>query len=67
MKFKPLIQHCRPYVFMLFLYALSIVLRSQSTADGSMTQFYVVIIVFAVIVLAALLSFFVSQKKKRKD
>ncbi len=48
------------------IYLFSLTLKSQSSGDGTMTQFYIVIIVFAIIVLGAVISFFVSSKK-RKD
>jgi multisubunit Na+/H+ antiporter MnhB subunit len=67
MKLKATQQHFKPYIGMVLLYALSLVLKGQSSGEGSMTQFYIVAIVFAVIILAAILSFFISQKKKRND
>lgn len=67
MNLKATQKHFKPYAGMLLFYALSFVLKGQSSSDGSMTQFYIVAIVFAIIILAAILSFFISQKKKRND
>jgi len=66
MLLKPAFRPLKSMLTVCLIYFFSLSLKSQSSGEGTMTQFYIVIIVFAVIVLGAVISFFVSSKK-RKD
>ena len=66
MLLKPAFRSLKSVLTICLIYLLSLTLKSQSSGEGKMTQFYIVIIVFAVIVLGAVISFFVSSNK-RKD